>query len=213
MTDLLATSPDTWRDRSLDPPVIPPRAGASRGRDCAERNRALWQRHDLRRRRAEAVYDASRNPDRGWPVSGNRAVLTFFRDLLTSRRGMFAALVVLNALAAATGLVVPRLLGELVNTTVDGGRPIAQRSSRSSIIGVVLLQAAFTFVAQRTSTLFGQDLLSTAREYIVAHDPAAPAGRGGGREHRRPRHPGDPRRRHDEPAPSSTACRWRSSRC
>ena len=24
MTDLLATSPDTWRDRTLDAPVIPP---------------------------------------------------------------------------------------------------------------------------------------------------------------------------------------------
>ena len=35
------------------------------------------------------------------------------------------------------------------------------------IIGVVLAQAGFTFLAQWTSTLFGQDLLSTAREYIV----------------------------------------------
>ena len=35
------------------------------------------------------------------------------------------------------------------------------------IIVVVLAQAAFTFLAQRTSTLFGQDLLSSAREFIV----------------------------------------------
>ena len=166
MTDLLATSPDTWRDRSLDPPVIPPELVPPVDATPRERNAALWARHDLRRRRAEAVYDASRNPDRGWPVSGNHAVLTFFRDLLTSRRGMFVALVVLNALAAATGLVVPRLLGELVNTTVDGGGRSLNELALV-IIGVVLLQAAFTFVAQRTSTLFGQDLLSTAREYIV----------------------------------------------
>ena len=54
-------------------------------------------------------------------MAGNREVLAFFRDLLSSRRKAFAALVVLNALAAGAGLVVPRLLGELVNTTVDGG--------------------------------------------------------------------------------------------
>ena len=32
---------------------------------------------------------------------------------------------------------------------------------------VVCAQAFFTFLAQRTSTLFGQDLLASAREYIV----------------------------------------------
>ena len=59
-----------------------------------------------------------------------------------------------------------QLLGELVNTTVEGtGRPLGQLAL--VIVGVVLAQAGFTFVAQRTSTLFGQDLLSTAREFIV----------------------------------------------
>ena len=76
-----------------------------------ERNRALWQRHDLRRQRAEDVYAASRNPVRGWPVSGNRAVLAFFGDLVRTRRRSFALLVLLNALAAGSALVVPRLLG------------------------------------------------------------------------------------------------------
>ncbi len=166
MTDLLATSPQTWRDRRLDAPVIPPELVPPVDATLKERNAALWARHDLRRQRAEQVYAASRNPERGWPVSGNRAVLSFFRDLLGSRRGTFIALVVFNALAAATGLVVPRLLGELVNTTVDGGG-LPLNDLALVIIGVVVLQSAFTFVAQRTSTLFGQDLLSTAREYIV----------------------------------------------
>jgi ABC-type multidrug transport system fused ATPase/permease subunit len=167
MTDLLATSPDTWRDRHLDPSAFPAELVPPREATLTERNAAFWQRHDLRRQRAEDVYTASRNPERGWPVSGNRAVLTFFRDLLGSRRGMFTALVVLNALAAATGLVVPRLLGELVNTTVDGGGGLPLDGLALVIIAVVLAQAGFTFVAQCTSTYFGQDLLSTAREYIV----------------------------------------------
>ena len=166
MTDLLASSPDTWRDRALDVPAVPPELVPPADASWRERMDAFWARHDLRRQRAEAVYSASRNPERGWPVAGNREVVAFFRDLVSSRRGAFAALVVLNALAAAAGLVVPRLLGELVNTTVDGGgRPLGQLAL--IIIAVVLLQAAFTFLAQRTSTLFGQDLLSSAREFIV----------------------------------------------
>ncbi len=166
MTDLLATSPDTWRDRTLDPPVIPPELVPPAGGTWRERTHAFWERHDLRRQRAEDVYTASRNPERGWPVAGNREVLAFFRDLLSSRRKAFAALVVLNGRAAVAGLIVPRLLGELVNTTVDGtGRPLGQLAL--VIIVVVMAQAAFTFVAQRTSTLFGQDLLSTARLFIV----------------------------------------------
>ena len=120
MTDLLATSPDTWRDRTLDPPVIPPELVPPAGGTWRERTHAFWERHDLRRQRAEDVYTASRNPERGWPVAGNREVLAFFRDLLSSRRKAFAALVVLKGLAAVAGLIVPRLLGELVNTTVEG---------------------------------------------------------------------------------------------
>ncbi len=166
MTDLLATSPDTWRDRTLDQPAVPPELVPPTDATPRERTRAFWERHDLRRQRAEDVYTASRNPVRGWPVAGNREVLAFFRDLVSRRRTAFAALVVLNALAAAAGLVVPRLLGELVNTTVEGtGRSLGQLAL--VIIAVVLAQAGFTFLAQRTSTLFGQDLLATAREFIV----------------------------------------------
>ena len=166
MTDLLATSADTWRDRAADAPVVPPELVPPTGATRRERVHAFWERHDLRRQRAEDVYTASRNPDRGWPVAGNREVFAFFGDLLRRRRGAFAVLVVLNALAAVAGLVVPRLLGELVNTTVDGvGRSLDQLAL--VIVGVVLAQAGFTFLAQRTSTLFGQDLLSSAREFIV----------------------------------------------
>ena len=167
MTDLLATSADTWRDRALDPPVVPAELVPPSDASVPERNAALWRRHALRRQRADDVYAASRNPERGWPVSGNRAVLTFFRDLVRTRRGIFTALVVLNALAAATALVVPRLLGELVNTTVDGGGGLPLDQLALVIIGVVVTQAGLTFVAQRTSAIFGQDLLSTARESVV----------------------------------------------
>ena len=102
-TDLLASSAETWRDRTDDPPVIPDELRPPEHAGLRDRNRALWQRHELRRQRAEDVYAASRNPVRGWPVSGNRAVLSFFADLIRSRPRRLSA----PASAAAAGRGVP----------------------------------------------------------------------------------------------------------
>jgi ABC-type multidrug transport system fused ATPase/permease subunit len=177
VSDLLATSPDTWRDRTADGPVIPRELIPPREGSFTDRVRALRRRHALRERRALENYAQSRKPERGWPVADNRAVLTFFRTLLRERRRVFVVLVVLNGLAAATGLVVPRLLGSLINETVAGDAETSLNSLALLIVGVVCAQALLTFVAQRTSTIFGQDLLSSAREYIVRTILALPLGR------------------------------------
>ena len=91
--DLLATSADTWRDRALDPPAVPPELIPDTDAPWPERLRALRRRHLLREQRAADVYAQSRNPDRGWPVADNAAVGEFFRRLLRERRGAFAAMV------------------------------------------------------------------------------------------------------------------------
>ena len=75
------------------------------------------------------VVAASRNPDRGLPVADRREVGAFASRMLRTRRSVIVALLVLHALAAVAGLVVPRLLGWLVDevaapgtlvSTVDG---------------------------------------------------------------------------------------------
>lgn len=173
---LLDDSATTWSDHSADPPVVDPRLEPPADATSAERFTAWRLRHHLRRDEAERVYTGSRSPERGWPVADDRAVLRFFRDLIVERRGMFATLVVLNALAAGTGLVVPRLLGELVDQTVGGaGAGIAALAWL--VVLVVCAQALFTFLGQVVSTRFGQDLLSSAREFIVATILRLPVGR------------------------------------
>ena len=61
-TDLLATSADTWRRREDEPPAVPPELEPPVDATWRERWKALWQRHDLRRVRAEENYKASRSP-------------------------------------------------------------------------------------------------------------------------------------------------------
>ena len=79
MSDLLASSPDTWRDRSLDAPVIPPGLVPDPAASWPDRLRGLRSRHLLREQRAKDVYEQSRAPERGWPVADNQAVFAFRR--------------------------------------------------------------------------------------------------------------------------------------
>ena len=81
-------------------------------------------------------------------------------------------------LAAIAGLVVPRLLGALVDEASAAGTPASTLDGLAlAVAGVVVLQAVLTFLALRTSVIFGQDLLAEAREYIVRTVLGLPLGR------------------------------------
>jgi ABC-type multidrug transport system fused ATPase/permease subunit len=177
--DQLATSAETWRERAHDRPRIPAElTPPGPGADWRSRLRALRRRHLLREQRAERVYAESRQPERGWPVADNAAVARFVRGLLQERRGAFAAMVIFNGLAAASALSVPRLLGDLVDKTVQGAASMAAVTTVAvTILAVVAVQAAFTFAGQRTAAVFGQDLLASAREYVVGVILRLPLGR------------------------------------
>jgi len=168
VSDLLSTSAATWRDSALDPPVLPPELTTPPSdASASEQIRAMQARHRLRRERAERVYADSRNPARGWPVADDRTVVRFVAEMIHERRWSFIALVVLNALAAAASLAVPRLLGQLIDRVTAPGPAAGLGSLAMVIVVVVVAQAAFTFAGQLTSTLFGQNLLASMREYVV----------------------------------------------
>ena len=84
----------------------------------------------------------------------------------------------MHAVAAIAGLVVPRLLGALVDEASAAGTPASTLDGIAlAVAGVVVLQALLTFLALRTSVIFGQDLLAEAREYIVRTVLRLPLGR------------------------------------
>ena len=180
MADLqmgLRGSAETWRSTAPAPEVpaelLPPRSGSVRSR-----LRAWRQRHLLRQRRAEEFFAASRNPDRGLPVADRRAVGAFASRLMRTRRLMITAMILLHALAALAGLVVPRILGSLVDQASAGGTLAASLNGLAlAVTGVVVVQAVLTFFALWMSTLFGQDLLAEAREYVVRTVLGLPLGK------------------------------------
>ena len=168
MSDLLATSADTWQDHRIEQPLLPPQLSRPvQGGPVSARIGGLRERHRIRRERAERVYAESRSPARGWPVADDRAVVRFVGRLIRERRRIFAALVLLNALAACAALAVPRLLGNLIDRVAAPGVASGIGELALVITAVVAAQAAFTFAGQLTSTVFGQNLLASMREYVV----------------------------------------------
>ncbi len=180
MTELqrgLRGSAETWRvgaapDR-IPTALIPTGSGPWRAR-----LRAWRQRHLLRERRAVDYFASSRAPERGLPVADRSAVLIFVRGLLSRRRRMIIALLVLHGLAAAAALVVPRILGALVDAAAAGGDWESTLNGLAlAVVGVVVVQAGLTFLALRTSAVFGQDVLADAREDVVRAVLRLPLGR------------------------------------
>ncbi|WP_229670282.1 ABC transporter ATP-binding protein [Microlunatus endophyticus] len=150
------------------PPRIPQELRPPQGVGISRRLHAWHGRHLLRERRAQEFYAQSRNPVRGLPVAGWPAVADFIKTLLTRRRTLAALLLIMNGLAAIAGLVVPRILGQLVDIAAADDSVTATIDRLAvAVIGITVLQAIFTFGASVSAAIFGQDLLAAAREYIV----------------------------------------------
>jgi ABC-type multidrug transport system fused ATPase/permease subunit len=173
----LSGSAETWRrapaELRLPDELLPPESGS-----IGERLAALRQRHLFRERRAREFFESSLNPEHGLPVAERSAVVRFVGTLLKSRRLLIFALLAFHALAAIAALAVPRILGHLVDQAAAPATLAATLNGLTlAVAGVVVVQAAATFLALIASVVFGQDLLSEAREYVVRTVLRLPLGR------------------------------------
>ena len=174
---LLPGSVESWDDRPavdrVPAALLPPRSGPP-----WRRLALLRGRHRLRAQRAQDYYADSLHPDRALPVADRGVVGRFALDLVRTRRPTVVALLVLHGLAALAGLVVPRFVGRLVDDVSAPGTTLAQVDALAlAVAAVVVLQAVLTFLALRTSVIFGQDLLAAAREHVVDTVLGLPLGR------------------------------------
>src|SRR5690625_2683399 len=134
----------------------------------------LRARYRRRRRRAQGYVEEVYRSERGLPIAGSRQVVEYIGNLVRGRPVMLFTLIGANAAAALAGLIVPRLLGDLVDTVQGGG---ATTSLVTAAIIVVLLQTAFTFGARGAAAVLGQGVLAEAREYVVRTILRLPLGR------------------------------------
>lgn len=167
MTELLAGSAASWRPGPAEE-AVPDALRVDRTVGVRGRWTNWVARHRLRQQRARAFFAGSRDPERGLPVARNASAVAFVGALLADRRAQLAGVIGFNVLAATAGLVVPRILGQLVDdasTGRSGGRAVD--AALAVVVGIVALQAVFTFAAKATSAVFGYGMLASAREEIV----------------------------------------------
>ncbi|MFZ2480842.1 MAG: ABC transporter ATP-binding protein, partial [Propioniciclava sp.] len=109
----------------------------------------------------------SGNPERGLPVAGARSAFGFVKELVSTRKAGVVAMIAFNVAAAIAALVVPRLLGNLVDDAAVGASLTQTDQVLLLVVGVVIVQAVLTALAARASVGLGYDLLASAREYVV----------------------------------------------
>ncbi len=170
---LAAESRRTW-DAAVDLPAVPDELRPPTQASPSERVAAMRRRHLLRERRAQEFVADTMNARTGLPIADTRSVIRFVGRLLGDQRLLVAGVVGFNALAAIAGLFVPRLLGQLVDSTVadvQAGRVDAALAGANAaalvVAGLVIVQGVVTFAAKLSATVLGQGVLASAREYVV----------------------------------------------
>ena len=133
--------------------------------------RGFFANQEARQNYAEQTFAASRNPALGMPVADNKAVTSFIGGMIKERKGLSVALVIANAASGLAGLVVPKVLGDLINDVTAAGvtATIMTRVGQicQVLVWVLIAQGLLYFAAKSFSVLLGQDILATAREHII----------------------------------------------
>jgi ABC-type multidrug transport system fused ATPase/permease subunit len=168
---------DTWRE-SRTIPGVPPELQVRSGLGFGKRLGALRSRYLLRRERARVTYEDSRHPAQGLPVASSQVALSFLARLLRVRKARVTLVLATNIAAAVAGLIVPRILGDLVDRVTGGTATVADIDPIvAGVVVVVIVQSVLVLLARRASAVLGYDLLAAAREEVVDTVLRLPLGR------------------------------------
>jgi len=120
---------------------------------------------------AETTFTESRDPALGMPVADNKAVVSFIGGMIKTRKSAVIGLIIANTASGLAGLIVPKVLGNLINdvTAPGANESIMPRVTQICWLLVLLLiiQGGLYFAAKALSVLVGQDTLAAAREHII----------------------------------------------
>lgn len=175
MTDIATSSASTW----LDEPAAATGSGFNRPLDerlearqqgFAARVDGLRERYRIRQQLANETYGNSRHPQRGLPVAPASSVVRFLKSLLWQRPVAISVWMLLTVGTAVAGLVVPLLLGSLIDAvTGERAGDVMAEVTRLALLVVVavVLSAVLRLCAGVMSHVVGQAILAEAREYVV----------------------------------------------
>ncbi|MGA4670494.1 ABC transporter ATP-binding protein [Propionibacteriaceae bacterium Y1923] len=166
---VLEGSRETWTDQPMRRSDLPDELFPTHRGGPLRRLADLRTRYVLRQQRATEFFRNSRAPERGLPVADNSAVFGFVKTLFARRPGMLAALLGSNVGAAICGVLLPALLGVVIDRARAGDLSLGGDLTRLVVLGVLIVlgQTLLGFTARYVTAVYGNDLLASARESVV----------------------------------------------
>jgi ABC-type multidrug transport system fused ATPase/permease subunit len=107
------------------------------------------------------------------PIADGRELAAYARRVVRAHPAEFTVLITLQGLAAAVGLVVPWLLGNMVAAVTDGHDTVP--GTTALICGCLLAQAVLIRFGRQAAAVFGEKVLAELRERFVSDVLALPA--------------------------------------
>ncbi len=124
----------------------------------------------------ESLAQTEKSTEGKLPVSSPESVRRYVLTLLRRNRGLFFALVGLNAVAAAASIVGPQVLGGLVEKIGQGVDNAYVNKAALIFLFALLVQTAFTRWARIRGAVLGESILADLREDFLTRVVALPPG-------------------------------------
>ena len=102
------------------------------------------------------------------PIADTKTVWRRTRTLLAAYRGGLTWVVALQAIAAVAALLLPWLLGRLVDDVTAGTTFAHVNRIALILLGAVVVQALLTGVSQRGAMVLGESIFARLREDFLA---------------------------------------------
>ncbi len=126
--------------------------------------------------RTPESYDAVLRQNSQLPVAGPKAVRTHVAGLLRRHRGTFAAVVVLNSVAALAALVGPQVLGQVVQGVGEGITSQQINVLTGIFLIALIVQTIFTRWARLRAAILGEWILADLRGDLIKRAVGLPLG-------------------------------------
>ncbi|KAA1422336.1 ABC transporter ATP-binding protein [Mumia zhuanghuii] len=110
------------------------------------------------------------------PIAGTGLLRSYLRQVARDHRRALVGIVVLHGAAAAAGLVVPWLVGDLVAAATGGGENATIDRLAAVIAACLIAQTILTRYARLRSAVFGEVVLARLREDFVDEALTLPIG-------------------------------------
>lgn len=124
----------------------------------------------------EPVDTVQRGAEDRLPVASPATVRRHVFELLRRHRGIFAALTLLNGVAAVASVIGPQILGRLIEGIQDEVALSYVNWAALIFLGALIVQTIFTRLARMRGAILGEAILADLRENFLTRVVALPPG-------------------------------------